>query len=97
MNQDRRNQVRRRRIQTLSQTIKELSAQLNQLIIESSNQQQLITDQAQQNRQPAAITTEHCQASDNEFEINNRVEITNITNNYQGLRGARGVVTCITV
>jgi hypothetical protein len=85
MNQDRRSQARRRRIQTISQTIEELSAQLNQLIIEEN----------QDNRVPAASPVAAAinrQASD-DFQINDRVEI---TNNYQGLRGATGKVTCVT-
>ena len=80
MNDPARRQIRRARIQTISQEIEDLSAELNQLIIQ---------DNQEANNEPR--TTELDQQY--EFEIGNRIEI---TNSYKGQRGLQGTVTRVT-
>ena len=84
-NNEIRNQARRQRIQRLSQNIKDLTETLNRLIIEDSTSRETPIRAQQHSRIH--------QASSEEFEIHDRVEI---LNNYLGLKGARGVVTQVT-
>jgi hypothetical protein len=86
MNDDERSQTaRRQRIRAISQNIQELSAQLNRLIIEESQEQ----EQIQTERRPQPQVTQQQQ----EFAVNDRVVI---TNSYGGLRGATGTVVHVT-
>ena len=104
-NNEIRNQARRQRIQRLSQNIKDLTETLNRLIIEDSTSRETPIRVQQHPRTHRDSTTARSretpanrvhrphQASSEEFEIEDRVEI---LNNYLGLKGARGVVTQVT-
>jgi hypothetical protein len=80
MNQQSNRKSRRLEIQRLSQTIASLSSQLNKLIIEEQ--------QEEEDQQASRI-----QQQESEFNIGDRVEI---TNNYRGLRGTQGQITHVT-
>ena len=77
MNQETRLTRRQTEIQRLSRNIEDLATRLNQLILEESQE-------TQENQQ---------QAPDDDFQIGDRVQI---TNNYRGLRGTQGIVTNVT-
>lgn len=78
---EQRRQTRKLRIREISQNIETLSAQLNQLIIEDNREDQIV----EANPPPTPV--------DNEFNIGDRVQI---TNNYRRQRGLQGTVTHVT-
>jgi hypothetical protein len=78
MNNEELRLARKQRIKRISKDIEELSIQLNQLIIQD---------------QLAEREVQNLPAQERDFQIGDRVEI---TNNYKGLRGSQGVVTHIT-
>jgi hypothetical protein len=78
-----RRQIRKARIQHISQEIEELSAELNQLIIQDN--------QEERNDPPPQVQVRPNQQE--QLAVGNRVEI---TNNYKGQRGLQGTITGIT-
>jgi preprotein translocase subunit YajC len=77
MNRETRLTTRQNEIQRLSRDIENLATRLNQLILEEN----------QETRE------NQLQESDDDYQIGDRVQI---TNNYRGLRGTQGIVTNVT-
>ena len=102
MNNDRRD--RQARINEISQQIEDLSIELNNLLNIDDNQQgnQEVEQQHRHHRrrrpaartEPAPVQAIRVQvpAEEQDFQINQEVEI---TNNHRGLRGVRGTIRSI--
>ena len=81
MNDPTRRLTRKARIQAISQEIENLSAELNQLIIQ---------DNREENNEPRITDLEQQE----QFEVGNRIEI---TNSYKGQQGLQGTITKVTL
>jgi hypothetical protein len=81
MNNPTRRQIRKARIQVISQELEDLSSELNRL---------LTLENQEENTE--ANTTEIDQ-QEHQFEIGNRIQI---TNSYKGQQGLLGTVTKVT-
>ena len=81
MNDPARRLTRKARIQAISQEIENLSAELNQLIIQ---------DNREENNEPRITDLEQQE----QFEVGNRIEI---TNSYKGQQGLQGTITKVTL
>ena len=81
MNDPTRRLTRKACIQAISQEIENLSAELNQLIIQ---------DNREENNEPRITDLEQQE----QFEVGNRIEI---TNSYKGQQGLQGTITKVTL